>query len=37
MVSCMLLSHETQAVQTSSSQGPDGYMQNVVYREVLEM
>ncbi len=39
MVSCMLLSHGSQAVQTSRfrGQGPHGYMWNVVYREVLEM
>jgi hypothetical protein len=40
MVSCMLLSHGSQAVQTSkvfSGQGPDEYMRNVIHREVLEM
>jgi hypothetical protein len=41
MVSCMLLSHGSQAVETNikifSGQGPNGYMRNVVYREVLEM
>jgi hypothetical protein len=40
MVSCMLLSHGSQAVHNIkifNSQGPHGYMQNVIYREVLEM
>jgi len=41
MVNCMLLSHGSQAVHANikifSGQGPDGYMWNVVYREVSEM
>jgi hypothetical protein len=38
MVSCMLLSHTSSAnIKIFSGQGPDEYMRNVVYREVLEM
>ncbi len=39
MISCMLLSHESQAVQTSrfSVTRVHEYLWNVVYREVLEM
>jgi hypothetical protein len=39
MVNCMLLSHVTSSanIKIFSDHGPDEYMWNVVYREVLKM